>query len=644
MEVQLKISLTQLARHLRRLRVWLLIVLFGLITILQYGDAIGFLTPLAQLRASLGLERHSFERILYLVPIIWAGFLFARRGAFITSLIALACMLPQAIFLSLYPKDALLEAGAVFFLGNLVAFSFHWFLKEQERRVQLSARTSSVVSQSLDLNQILQSSLDNVIEVLKVDAALVFLVDAPRNELVFTAHKGVSGQFAQGVSRLKVGEGFNGRVAATGQALLVDDASQDPALTRIAVKKEGIRSQLIVPLKSKGTVVGTLCVAMRRRRHFRQDEVELLVAIGNQIGVAVENARLYEKERQIVEQLSASEATCRGLFEGANDAIWIEDVEGNIHSVNKAAERLSGYKIEELRGMNVSSLLDEVGLYIARQVCRSLLKGEPVDQPYEQRLIRRDGREAICMLTTSLVTADGQPACFQHIARDVTEEKRMRENLSFYLEQVTRAQEEERKRMARELHDETIQSLVVLSRQLDDLASSGNGLSNDNRFRLETLRQQTNSIIDGVRRLCQDLRPATLDRLGLLPALEWLASEVGKHSGVAIEVKIQGAERRLGTEAELLLFRIVQEALRNVWRHSQATRAEVSVEFNEGKVRIAVRDDGKGFGLPPSVGGLARDGKLGLAGMQERARLLGGSLKVESDPGQGTTITIETPI
>ncbi|MCK4724122.1 MAG: sensor histidine kinase, partial [Dehalococcoidia bacterium] len=191
---------------------------------------------------------------------------------------------------------------------------------------------------------------------------------------------------------------------------------------------------------------------------------------------------------------------------------------------------------------------------------------------------------------------------------------------------------------------DTIQALIVLSRQLDDLASSAKGLSEDEKLQLEKLWQQTNSIMEGMRRLSQDLRPAALDRLGLLPALEWLASDVAKHSGISVEVKTNGAERRVAPEAELVLFRIVQEALRNVWRHSQATSAELVVEFNVSNIRITITDNGKGFHLPETIGDLAKGGKLGLAGMQERTKLLGGSLTVESEPGKGTTVTIEAPI
>ena len=231
---------------------------------------------------------------------------------------------------------------------------------------------------------------------------------------------------------------------------------------------------------------------------------------------------------------------------------------------------------------------------------------------------------------------------FHHIARDVTEEKRLRENLDLYLSQVTRAQEEERKRIARELHDDTIQALVVLSRQLEDAASS-KGLPDDKKLLLENLRQHATSIMDGVRRLTQDLRPSSLDRLGLLPGLEWLASEMSRYSGISTKVSMTGQARRLTADVELMLFRIAQEALRNVWRHSGATEAQVIVEFHDKSVVVTVRDNGHGFSVPGTVGDLTRDGKLGLTGMHERARLVGGSVTIRSEPGKGAIIVVDVP-
>jgi len=660
------LSIKWLTKLIRKPGFWLILALLVLITLPHYGEAFEHPAFLIHMMTNLGLDRHAFERILYLAPIVWAGFLFGWKGSAVTSLVALACMLPRAILMSLYLTDALFEISAVFIIGNVLTISFNALRKEREYRSQLEVtrqelqdhvqviqenerrltalhQISSTVSQSLELNHVLSDALDNVIDVMQVEIALVFLLDENAGELALAAHRGVSAGFVQNIDKLKLGEGFNGRVAATGEPLYVEDASQDPGLSKMVVRKEGIRSQFIVPLKSKGKVVGTLCVAARRQRQILPEELELVTAIGNQIGVAVENARLYEQQQAIAEELRASEQRYRELFENARDAIWLHDSEENIVAANQACTALTGYSLEELSSIKAGNLFAEGCVENIRGMEDPLLKGEALGRLAEVKIVRRDGTEAFVQLSTSPVFGDGQVVGFQHIARDVTEQKRMQENLRFYLQQVTRAQEEERKRISRELHDDTIQALVVLSRQLDACASSKEGLSEDNRLHLEKLRQQTNNIIQGVRRLSQDLRPAALDRLGLLPALEWLASDVAEYSGIATRVNVLGTERRLPEEVELVLFRTTQEALRNVWRHSQATEAEITVEFDEKKTRITVSDNGKGFNLPRTLGDLARDGKLGLAGMQERAQLVDGTLTAQSQPGHGSSITIEVP-
>lgn len=359
--------------------------------------------------------------------------------------------------------------------------------------------------------------------------------------------------------------------------------------------------------------------------------------------IALRLAWIYRRRLDVARhELQASEASYRYLFENAHDAIWLHDLEGNFVTVNQATEKLTGYSKEELLRMNVKSFLSEESLELAHKIRRKLLNNETVEQPYEQRIFRRDGSEAYIQLATSLVLDKGKPVAFQHIARDITEQKRMDENLRFYFQQATRAQEEERKRISHELHDDTVQSLVVLSRQLDALANDP-ALSRENRARLEELWHRTDSVLQGVRRLSQDLRPAALDRLGLLPAVELLASEVTGYSSVATKVNTLGKEHRLPEEVAIALFRITQEALRNVWRHSGATRAEITIDFTDGRTKITVSDNGKGFQIPEKMGDLAKHGKLGLAGMQERAQLVGGTLTVRSKPGEGTTITVEAP-
>jgi len=485
MAVAHPLSFSWLTRTIRRPGFWLILLILVLITLPHYEEALAHPAFLSQLTANLGLARHALERVLYLAPIVWAGFLFSWKGAFITSLVALACMLPRAIFISSYPIDSLLETGAVFIIGNVLAISFASLRREREYRTQLEA--------------------------------------------------------AQ-------------------------------------------------------------------------------------------------------QELRTSEERYRELFENAHDAIWLHDLEGNIIAANRSAGKLSGFDVEELKKMNVRSFLSEESLNLAGQIRYKLLAGEHVEQPYEQNITRKDGSEVFVQLATSLVFNKGEPAAFQHIARDITEHKRMDENLRFYLRQATRAQEEERKRISHELHDDTIQALVVLSRQLDALASGDKGLSEETRLRLEELWQQTDNTLRGVRRLSQDLRPAALDRLGLLPALEWLASEVTGYSGIEAKVAVVGEERRLPEEVKIVLFRITQEALRNMWRHSGATSAEIKVEFDDSQTRITISDNGKGFKLPEKIGDLAKDGRLGLAGMQERAQLIGGTLTVQSQPDKGTIITVESPV
>ncbi|MCP4647172.1 MAG: PAS domain S-box protein, partial [bacterium] len=295
--------------------------------------------------------------------------------------------------------------------------------------------------------------------------------------------------------------------------------------------------------------------------------------------------------------------------------------------------------------LKATQLISEDSLGTAKDMEERLLSLQDIGSRGEIELAKKDGSEAIIQLASSLMFSDGHPVAVQHIARDVTEEKRMQENLQFFVQQITRAQEEERKRIAQELHDDTIQALVVHGREIEYLAAKLDQLPKDEiPDRLEELYAQADIIINGVRRLSQDLRPAALDRLGLLPAVEWAADQTSEYSGIDINVEFIGEERRLPDEVELVLFRISQEALRNVCKHAEATSAEVTVEFKEKAIRIIVRDNGKGFDPPKSVADLPRYGMLGLVGMQERVRLLNGTLAFTSKLDEGTTVIAELPV
>jgi two-component system sensor histidine kinase DegS len=226
---------------------------------------------------------------------------------------------------------------------------------------------------------------------------------------------------------------------------------------------------------------------------------------------------------------------------------------------------------------------------------------------------------------------------------DATERRRAEENLRHHLQQVTRAQEEERKRIARELHDDTAQVLSSLSRQLDNFIRKKHGFSSNEVLFLKDLQTHLNRGLQSMQRFVQDLRPSLLDDLGLIPAVRSLVKSLQESDGIDAELKVLGGERRFPPEVELLLFRIVQEALNNIRRHAHASEAEVVLEFGGNEVKVTVTDNGRGFELRGGVDDLPRSGKLGLAGMRERARLLGGTLEVKSILGKGTTLIVETP-
>ncbi|GAH38167.1 unnamed protein product, partial [marine sediment metagenome] len=245
-----------------------------------------------------------------------------------------------------------------------------------------------------------------------------------------------------------------------------------------------------------------------------------------------ENTRLYHEQLMITEQLSQSEEHYRGLFENAHDAIWVHDLKGDILSANEATKMLTGYSSKELSQINVKDLLSPEGMQTAKKVRRGLLEGQAISQPYEQRLIRKDGTEAILMLTTNLISHGGKPKAYQNIARDVTEEKRMQENLRLYVQQITKAQEEERLRIARELHDSSAQNLIALLHRLENFLRDQADLPVEKARELWAFHEQIKDTLQEIRSLSRGLRPSVLDDVGLLSALHWVVRELKTDYGI----------------------------------------------------------------------------------------------------------------
>lgn len=225
-----------------------------------------------------------------------------------------------------------------------------------------------------------------------------------------------------------------------------------------------------------------------------------------------------------------------------------------------------------------------------------------------------------------------------HMAKKV---KAAQQGLRGYLGAVTAGQEEERRRLARELHDDTIQSLIALNQQaqLAQMALDGHPALRQ----LNEMQGMTAQMIADLRRLTRDLRPNYLEDLGLVPALDMLAKDASVSLGVPVTFQVSGSGCRLPPEVELALYRMVQEALSNVARHAQASAAEVNLRFGPDVISLTVTDDGRGFDVPDSPAEMAPEGHYGLLGLHERAELIGGRLTIQSAPAHGTTVLVSLP-
>ena len=392
--------------------------------------------------------------------------------------------------------------------------------KELEKRIfevnrHLLALNSlaSTASQSLSLDVILNGALDKALELVDAEVGSILLVDDKVEAAhAYRIYRGLPAQSVGGIASLELAK----KISESGETLVVDGISGDSVVPP-AIIAEGLRAFVSVPLKSKKRVVGVLNVASRTQRPFPQQEIQLLTSFGQQLGIAVENARLYQ-ELQVKEQMRTD-------------------------------------------------------------------------------LLRR----------------------------------------------IISAQEDERHRVARELHDVTSQALATLAVGVEALGALPGSCSKELQTQLEGVRSLLAATSKDVHKLIYDLRPSLLDDLGLSAALRSCAHNSLDAAGVEVHFEIDGEEKRLPPEVEIALFRIVQEAIVNVSRHAHAESVYVSLEFKENKVCVQIEDDGAGFDF--SQGFISRGiGRgVGLLGMKERAELVGGTLTIDTRPRGGTRVLVEIP-
>ncbi|NDJ51693.1 MAG: hypothetical protein GYB68_01255 [Chloroflexi bacterium] len=221
--------------------------------------------------------------------------------------------------------------------------------------------------------------------------------------------------------------------------------------------------------------------------------------------------------------------------------------------------------------------------------------------------------------------------------------KRDQESLRYYIGAITQAQEDERARLARELHDHMVQSLIVLGHREQLLKRYLNGDPAGDEV-LKDLRKKTQEAVDDLRRIIRAMRPIYLEEFGLVPALEMLARE-NSEADLPITFKTSGRRRRLEPEQEMALYRVAQEALNNARRHSAATRVTLEAHFRNDEILVRIADDGIGFEVPQDRISDRSDGMhFGLMGMYERADLIGGRLDIQSDEDEGTSVALTVPL
>ena len=358
----------------------------------------------------------------------------------------------------------------------------------------------------------------------------------------------------------------------------------------------------------------------------------MVVAIGILVGQWIDREKRAREEagrRELARR--ESEERYRRLFDTTAEPIIVVGEDGAIQEANAAAGLLLGALAADLRGRPVEAL---AGPEIA-----AMLRGSepvrPAQLPAGPSLPVRWVEPAYSTFTEAAGAVRAQV-----ILRDVTAQLARQEGLEAYARRTLATREEERRRIARDLHDGPVQALVLLWRQLDAIESS---VDPEHRRVLAEARGLAEQVADDLRRFSRDLRPSLLDDLGLGPALKAELATVSQRAGLTGRFVETGRTRRLAPDTELTLLRIAQEALHNVERHAGASRVLVRLGYGPSEVRLSISDDGRGIRGEPPAFELLSEGKLGIVGMRERARLAGGEVRLRSGPSRGTTLSVLVP-
>ena len=525
------------------------------------------------------------------------------------------------------------------------------------RETEILRDANIALTQNLSLERVLETLLDFLARLVPYDSANVML----RNE---------ESQFV--VSALRRYEGFQDvettraiafdnsnpllqRICATKQGLVVPDTLNEPDW-QLVHGADHVRNWMGVPLVVAGTVIGLYSVDKAQPHFFQAEHARLAETLAARAASAIQNAQLFEQSQRYVAELEEilvereraevalreSEERYRELFENAKDAIYVHDLEGTYLKANRAAEELSGYTREEIIGHQYTEFISEEHVnFVRKRFCAKL--AQQGETSYEVEVIAKDGRRVPVEVSSRAIFQNGQIVGVQGMARDITERKLAQDTLQMFSRQLIEAQEDERRRIARELHDQIGQILTAVKMNLHtvqrfNLVSEAGSYLKDN---IEAVDEALRLVRD----LSIELRPSVLDDLGLATALGWYVDRYTKRTGLNVDVVIEmpNPNERFSRDLETACFRIAQEALTNVVRHASASNVTLQLTRTAETLTLVVKDNGVGFDLKCLRNRSPRVATLGLVSMQERAHAAGGNLEIESTPSRGTSVRFIVP-
>jgi PAS domain S-box-containing protein len=351
--------------------------------------------------------------------------------------------------------------------------------------------------------------------------------------------------------------------------------------------------------------------------------------------VIAEREQSEHARAQLIRERTATEARLRlaAIVESSHDAIVSTDLDGIVQSWNAAAERIFGFSADEVVGRPITVIFPPDRKDEDKRIRQSLKTGERLLQFETTRMTKTGVTLTVSLTASPLRDASGRLVGTARILRDITEQKRATEALSRVSGMLIAAQEEERSRIARELHDDIGQRLALLSVQL---AGAGPYNSPDARTNIE---RQIRELASAVQSLSHELHSSKLELLGVAASMKRFCEELNEQYDVKVDFTAREIPRHLPWNVSLTLFRILQEATHNWMKHSGVPKCDVTLWHEEGWVNLVVGDRGRGF--EPAVVKTGRG--LGLISMEERVKLVGGQLSIESRPQKGTTIHARVP-